>query len=69
MVIANEKNMGFCQAHNQAIRASKGTYYLALNPDVILMPDFLFQMKKAIELSNSIDRYLESYIVFQTFPR
>lgn len=53
-VIANESNMGFCHAHNQAIRASRGLYYMTLNPDVFLMPDFLRQMVSAMELDNRI---------------
>lgn len=54
IVIRNDTNTGFCHAHNQAIRASKGVYYLPLNPDVFLMPDFLLQMTRAIELDSAI---------------
>lgn len=37
----NEKNMGFCHGHNQAMRACKTPYYLALNQDVLLAPDYI----------------------------
>ncbi len=53
-MIVNHNNTGFSHAHNQAIRASKGIYYLSLNPDVMLMPDYLFQMANAIELDNTV---------------
>ncbi len=53
-LISNHTNTGFCQAHNQAIRISRGAYYLCLNPDVFLMPDFLLQMVRAVRLNNNI---------------
>lgn len=40
-VICNPANNGFCHAHNQAIQASSGVYYLALNPDVTLQTDYI----------------------------
>jgi GT2 family glycosyltransferase len=48
-VIRNNENTGFCAAHNQAIRASRGTYYLAINPDVILQPDCIAALVAALE--------------------
>jgi GT2 family glycosyltransferase len=48
-VIRNDSNTGFCHAHNQAIRASKGSFYLALNPDVVLQPEYLAVMVTALE--------------------
>ncbi len=50
----NDANTGFSHAHNQAIRESRGVYYLALNPDIFLMPDFLDQMLAAIEMDSRI---------------
>jgi GT2 family glycosyltransferase len=35
-VIANEENVGFCRANNQAIRASESTHLLLLNTDARL---------------------------------
>jgi GT2 family glycosyltransferase len=37
----NEENLGFCLGHNQAIRTCKTPYYLALNQDIILAPDYI----------------------------
>ncbi|MDP2655346.1 MAG: glycosyltransferase, partial [bacterium] len=34
-LIANEVNLGFAKANNQAIIPSKGRYVLLLNPDTI----------------------------------
>ena len=53
-VIVNEINTGFCHAHNQAILASQGTYYMTLNPDIFLMPDFVRQMVAAMEMDNRV---------------
>jgi len=38
-LIANESNVGFSKANNQAIKLSKGEYILLLNPDTIVEPD------------------------------
>ena len=48
-VIRNAENTGFCTAHNQAIRASKGSYYLPINPDVVLQPDYIATLVSALE--------------------
>src|ERR1700686_1286980 len=37
----NEENVGFAAAQNQAIRLSSGDWVLTLNPDVLLLPDFI----------------------------
>ena len=39
MLIANDKNVGFSIANNQAIRVSKGEYVLLLNPDTVVEED------------------------------
>jgi GT2 family glycosyltransferase len=49
-VICNPGNTGFCHAHNQAIRASSGAYYLALNPDVTLQPGYLATLVSSLEV-------------------
>ena len=38
-LIANEKNVGFSSANNQAIKESKGEYVLLLNPDTVVQED------------------------------
>jgi len=48
-VIENARNEGFCRAHNAGIRASQGEYYLALNPDVELLPGFIERLVSALE--------------------
>lgn len=40
-VIANEENVGFGRANNQAIREAQGRYVLVLNPDTLLQEDTL----------------------------
>lgn len=38
-LIANEKNVGFSAANNQAIREAKGEFVLLLNPDTVVQED------------------------------
>ena len=42
--VANQENVGFARANNQAIRQSKGRYVLLLNPDTIVGEDTLVRM-------------------------
>src|SRR5262252_9759562 len=37
----NEDNIGFAAAQNQAIKLSNGQWVLTLNPDVLLLPNFI----------------------------
>jgi GT2 family glycosyltransferase len=43
-------NTGFSAAHNALIRATSGEFYLALNPDVVLMPGFLEPLVETMRL-------------------
>ncbi len=40
-VVYNEDNIGFAAAQNQAIALSRGDWVLTLNPDVLLLSDFV----------------------------
>ena len=40
-IIYNDENIGFAAAQNQAIRISTGDWLLTLNPDVLLLPNFI----------------------------
>lgn len=62
-VLRNFKNLGFSRAHNQAVelarnrwtdddkkgRSSIDRYVLVMNPDIILKPDFLENLVRAID--------------------
>ena len=43
-LIANEENIGFARANNQALREAEGRYALVLNPDTILQEDTLREL-------------------------
>ncbi len=43
-LLANEENVGFAVANNQALRQAAGRYALVLNPDTILQEDTLRQL-------------------------
>ena len=43
-LIANEANVGFATANNQAIRQASGRYLLILNPDTLLQEDTLREL-------------------------
>ncbi len=49
-LIRNAENRGYCGGHNQAIRAAQGAYYMALNPDVVMRPDYVARLVEALEL-------------------
>lgn len=40
-LLRNTRNLGYCRAHNQALRITKSEFVLLLNPDVILEPDWI----------------------------
>ncbi|MCC6859818.1 MAG: glycosyltransferase family 2 protein [Bryobacterales bacterium] len=40
-VVYNQENIGFAAAQNQAISLARGGWILALNPDVLLLPNFI----------------------------
>ena len=43
----NDANIGFAAAQNQAIKLSGGDWVLALNPDMLLMPNFIEALLEA----------------------
>src|SRR5712691_4607492 len=43
-IIYNDENIGFAAAQNQAIRIGTGDWVLTLNPDVLLLPNFIQAM-------------------------
>ncbi len=43
-LIANDCNLGFAAANNQAIKLSTGRYVLLLNPDTVVKPEGLTQL-------------------------
>jgi GT2 family glycosyltransferase len=43
-LIANQENVGFSKANNQAILLSKGEYVLLINPDTITSKDTIFKV-------------------------
>lgn len=45
----NSQNIGFGNAHNQVIARGNFDYYLPLNSDIILSPNFVTEMVKGLE--------------------
>ncbi len=50
----NDENVGFAAAQNQAIAASSGDWVLTLNPDVLLLPNFIQALVDAGHLDSRI---------------
>src|SRR5512143_1076180 len=46
-VIENGANLHFCKGHNIGIRSTSGEYVLALNTDVVLEKNFIYEMVRA----------------------
>jgi GT2 family glycosyltransferase len=40
-IVYNPQNVGFAAAQNQAIRMARGRWILTLNPDMLLLPNFI----------------------------
>lgn len=53
-IIYNSSNAGFAAAQNQAIARARGDWVLALNPDVLLMPNFIEALVEAGKLDPRI---------------
>ena len=50
----NQENVGFAAAQNQAIALSRGDWVLTLNPDVLLLPNFLQALVEAGQFDSRI---------------
>ncbi len=51
-IVYNEENIGFAAAQNQAIRLSRAEWVLTLNPDVLLLQDFIEALVNAGNLDS-----------------
>src|ERR1700732_1439240 len=50
----NDENIGFAAAQNQAIGLSNGDWVLTLNPDVLLLPNFIQALVDAGQFDSRI---------------
>jgi GT2 family glycosyltransferase len=48
-LICNSRNTGFCSAHNLIIGMTHGMFYMPLNPDAVMKPDYISQMVSVLE--------------------
>ncbi|WP_281890057.1 glycosyltransferase family 2 protein [Paenibacillus sp. YYML68] len=53
-LIANDQNLGFAKANNQAMRIAKGRYILLLNSDTVVQPDTLQTMLDFMEANPTV---------------
>src|SRR5579862_9180189 len=53
-IVYNCENIGFAAAQNQAIALSSGEWVLTLNPDVLLLPDFIHALVSAGQIDEKI---------------
>jgi GT2 family glycosyltransferase len=53
-IVYNDENAGFAAAQNQAIAISNGEWVLTLNPDLLLLPDFIQALVDAGSLNPKI---------------
>jgi len=53
-IIYNDENIGFAAAQNQAIQASRGEWVLTLNPDVLLLPNFIQALVDAGQFDSKV---------------
>ncbi len=50
----NETNIGFAAAQNQAIERARGEWILTLNPDVLLLPNFIQALVEAGQMDPKV---------------
>ncbi len=48
-LVKSPENVGFARGHNRIFREFPGDYYLCLNPDVVLEPDFTARLVALLE--------------------
>src|SRR3954452_9103387 len=53
-VYYNDENIGFAAAQNQAIKLSSGEWVMTLNPDVLLLPNFIQSLVDAGQFDSKI---------------
>lgn len=53
-IVYNDENLGFAAAQNQAIRMSGGDWVLTLNPDVLMMPDFISELVDSGQIDEKV---------------
>jgi GT2 family glycosyltransferase len=53
-IVYNDENIGFAAAQNQAIGISSGHWVLTLNPDVLLLPNFIQALVDAGQFDSRI---------------
>jgi GT2 family glycosyltransferase len=53
-IVYNDENIGFAAAQNQAIQLSNSDWVLTLNPDVLLLPNFIQSLVKAGQTDSKI---------------
>ena len=51
-IVYNDENIGFAAAQNQAIQLSSGDWVLTLNPDVLLLPNFIQSLVHAGQMDS-----------------
>src|ERR1041385_2675747 len=50
----NDENLGFAAAQNQAIQRAEGEWVLTLNPDVLLLPNFIQSLVEAGQVDTKV---------------
>jgi GT2 family glycosyltransferase len=53
-IVYNAENVGFAAAQNQAIALSRGQWILTLNPDVLLLPNFIAALVEAGQIDPKV---------------
>src|SRR5690348_858441 len=53
-IFYNDENLGFAAAQNQAIGLSQGEFVLTLNPDVLLLPNFIQALVDAAQVDPKV---------------
>lgn len=53
-ILRNSSNLGYSRAHNQGLQLQHSEYTLIMNPDIILMPDFLINAVRVLDADQAV---------------
>jgi GT2 family glycosyltransferase len=53
-ILISESNLGFANAHNHGVITTNSPYYLPLNPDIIIYPQYIEQLVKHMDINDRV---------------
>lgn len=68
IIVCNRENSGFCRAHNAAIALAQGEFFMPLNPDTELAPDYIERLVAAARQDSMIGTVTGKVLLTESDP-